>query len=273
MIFLTTDLDRTLLPNGPYDDDKSIPELFERLKQVPHILCYATGRNLSMVLEAMRTWHIPLPDFLVAEVGTSLYRKSGNELVTDTRWREHILSVQKNWSKDRILSSLNLNDALKLQEDEKQNEFKISYYLSDHTKKDEIFEKIHSVLSQENITAQLLWSVDTLANNIGLIDIIPATATKAGGVEFLREKEGFEKENVIYCGDSGNDILPLTRCYKSIMVKNAPDEVKDIVSKQVSEAGCTANLYIATGVPPQNGNYASGIIEGLVHFGMIAPNK
>lgn len=272
MIFLTTDLDRTLLPNGPYPDDKSIPELFERLKEVPHILCYATGRNLSMVQEAMRTWNIPLPDFLVAEVGTSLYRKSGDTLVTDTRWREYILSTQKNWNRNHILSSITTNEILTLQENEKQNEFKISYYLSDPNMKDEILKQIRSILEQENVTAQVLWSVDTLANNVGLIDLIPAVATKAGGVEFLREKEGFEKKNVIYCGDSGNDILPLTHCYKSILVKNAPDEVKDTVTKQVFKAGCIDNLYIATGAPPKNGNYASGIIEGLIHFGIIAPN-
>ncbi|HEC93865.1 MAG TPA: HAD-IIB family hydrolase [Candidatus Kaiserbacteria bacterium] len=269
MIFLVTDLDRTLLPNGPYADDKSIPELFKKLETVPHILCYATGRNLPMAQEAVRMWHIPLPDFLVAEVGTSLYRKSGNDLVTDTRWREYILSTQKNWSGEHIRSSLGTYDALTLQEEEKQNEFKISYYLSDHTKKDATLEIIHHTLAQESITAQVLWSIDPLADNVGLIDIIPATATKAGAVEFLRTKEGFEKEQTFYCGDSGNDILPLSRCYKSIVVKNAPEEVKEEVSKRVSDAKCTDNLYIATGTPTKNGNYASGIIEGLVHFGII----
>ncbi len=269
MIFLATDLDRTLLPNGPYPDDKSIPELFEKLETVPHVLGYATGRNLSMVQEAMRTWHIPLPDFLVAEVGTSLYRKSGNELITDTRWREYILSTQKNWKRELIVSSIGAHDTLSPQEDEKQNEFKISYYLSDHTQKDELFKKIHSALSNEDVTAQVLWSIDPLANNVGLIDIIPTTATKAGAVEFLRTKEGFEKEQTFYCGDSGNDILPLSRCYKSILVKNAPEEVKEEVTKRVSEVGCFDSLYIATGTPQKNGNYSSGIIEGLTHFGII----
>lgn len=273
MILFITDLDRTLLPNGPYKDDGSIPELFEKLEKLPHTLVYATGRNLSMVQDAIHTWDIPVPDFLIAEVGTSLYRKSGNELVIDNRWHDYILSTQKNWNREHILSSIDMHSTLTLQESEKQNEFKISYYLSDHNKKDITLKEISTALSVNEITANILWSVDPLADNVGLIDIIPKVATKAGAVEFLRTQEGFQKEQTIYCGDSGNDILPLTSCYKSILVKNTPDDVKKTVLKLASEAKCTDSVYIANGTDLRNGNYASGIIEGLIHFNIIPSKK
>lgn len=270
MILFVTDLDRTLLPNGPYPDDESISELFEKLAVVPHILSYATGRNISMVRDAMHTWGIPLPDFLIAEVGTSLYKKSGGELVPDTRWHDYILSTQNNWSRQQIISSISTSETLLFQEDEKQNEFKISYYLSAHDKKSTTLKEIREMLLRQDIAAQVLWSIDPLSNNVGLIDIIPTVATKAGAIEFLRTKEGFEKEQTIYCGDSGNDILPLTSCYKSIVVNNSPGDVKKEIAKRVSEIACTDRLYIATGIPPKNGNYASGILEGLYHFNIVS---
>lgn len=71
---------------------------------------------------------------------------------------------------------------------------------------------------------------------------------------------------MIYAGDSGNDILPLTYGYKGILVKNAPDEVKEEVLNIAKAAQISELVYVASGQYDEDGNYASGVIEGIKHF-------
>ena len=269
MFLLATDLDRTLLPNGPMPRDDGLEILFEALKTVPHLLVYVTGRNLNLVYEAQKEYNIPTPDYLIAEVGTSMFHKEGDNLVPETRWIEYIQSQEHNWNRERITTAIGTENNLTPQEEWKQNPFKISYYLPSNSEKEGALGHIAQALASIGVVADVLFSIDPLKDNIGLIDVLPKTATKATAVEFLRKQEGFTKDNTLYAGDSGNDILPLSHCYRSVLVKNAPEEVKDLVTKRVAENGCSNTLYIATGVPPQNGNYASGILEGLRHFGFV----
>lgn len=270
MILLATDLDRTLLPNGPAPDDGGIEALFSLLKTVPHLLVYVTGRNLNLVYDAQKMYGIPTPDYLIAEVGTSMFRKNGDTLVPEARWISYVRSQERGWDSRSITDAIGNTHDLKLQENSNQNQFKISYYLANHNEKDAAFAHIHETLTKFNIDADVLWSIDPLKNNIGLIDVLPKTATKATALEFLRRQEHFEKEDVIYCGDSGNDILPLTRCYRSILVKNAPEDVKKEVTRRTNEQECPNTLYIATGTQQGNGNYSSGILEGLHHFNIAS---
>ncbi len=269
MIILATDLDRTLLPDGPYPDDKSLDALFGALTNIAHVLVYVTGRNLDMVLNAIEKYNIPIPDFLIAEVGTSMFVKKDNVLIPEKSWSEYIMSHEQKWNRENIVNAIGTKHNLTLQEPEKQNAFKISYYLPHHANKTETISHINTILRKIGVDANVLWSVDPLADSVGLIDVLPKTATKATALEFLRKQKDLSKDEVIYCGDSGNDILPLTSGYYSILVNNAPKDVKKTVSEKVAQKGETDLLYVAIGTHEHNGNYASGIIEGLLHFGFI----
>ena len=114
----------------------------------------------------------------------------------------------------------------------------------------------------------ILYSIDE-TRDIGLLDILPKYSTKITALEYLRKKLGLEKEEIIYCGDSGNDILPLTFGYRSILVRNSIDEVKNTVKRSLEQKGISDRLYIAKGCQRLNGYYVSGIIEGLINFGII----
>ncbi len=269
MILFATDLDRTLLPNGPAPDDKNTAELFRELEKVPHLLVYVTGRNLDMVREAEEKYSIPTPDYLIAEVGTAMFKKQNMALVPETRWNEYITAHEQKWNREKIEESIGTKHELVLQEEWKQNHFKISYYLPSTASKKDALEHIGNVLADIGIHANVLWSVDPLADNVGLIDILPKTATKATALEFLREQEHLSKKDVVYCGDSGNDIQPLTNGYRSILVNDAPEDVKETVSNIVAKNGNSDTLYIAHKTKNLNGNYASGILEGLIHFGIV----
>ncbi|HQU08052.1 MAG: hypothetical protein B7X04_03495 [Parcubacteria group bacterium 21-54-25] len=267
---LATDLDRTLLPNGPAPDDGGIEVLFHALSTTPHLLVYVTGRNLDMVHGAQRQFGIPAPDYLIADTGTSMFSKRGDALVSEPRWVAYVRTQEPRWNREDVVRAIGTFHELVLQEDWKQNHFKVSYYFADHESKDAVLSHITDALASIAVQADVLWSVDPLKDSTGLIDVLPKSATKATALEFLRMQENLAKNDIVYCGDSGNDILPLTRCYRSILVKNAPGDVKEEVQRRVTENGCPDTLYIATGTSGRNGNYASGILEGLRHFGILA---
>jgi hypothetical protein len=270
MLAVATDLDRTLLPNGSQQYDGSM-EIFHRIiKNEKLKLIYVTGRNLKLVKEAIAEFHPPLPDFIVGEVGTKIYSRTNEDFVEDYQWIKHIGSVTKNWNIENFKQQLSLIRGLRIQEEEKQNEFKLSYYIDNLKDSDLIVREATSIIKSICRDATVIYSVDETKNK-GLLDVLPRSATKVCGLEYLREKVGLEKEDIVYCGDSGNDTLPLTFGYKSILVRNAIPEVKNAVRQISTQKGIIDKLYTAKGYKKLNGYYVSGIIEGLIKFTVISP--
>ena len=263
-MIIACDLDRTLLPNGEEPDDNSLERFYDYLKERDHTLIYATGRNLEMVQGAYQEFSLKVPDYLIASVGTMVYIKNGDQLVLDPHWIKHVYDHHPTWDADKIISALKNIDALTFQEDEVQNEFKVSLYAP--VEKDEKVIQHNIARALENHEGvEIIYSIDP-HKNVGLIDVLPTTATKLTALEYVRISLGKEKNEVLYAGDSGNDILPLTYGYNSVLVKNASTEVKEEVRRITREQNHSERLYIAVGNKDEHGNYASGVIEGMKHF-------
>jgi hypothetical protein len=62
----------------------------------------------------------------------------------------------------------------------------------------------------------------------------------------------------------------LTFGYRAVLVRNAIDEVREKVRRVVAEKGFPEKVYFAKGHGKLNGNYVSGVIEGMLHFGLIS---
>ena len=75
---LCTDLDRTLLPNGLQPESACARPLFRKLVSHPEVhLAYVSGRSLELVLQAIAKWDLPRPDFILGDVGSSIYEQAG----------------------------------------------------------------------------------------------------------------------------------------------------------------------------------------------------
>ncbi len=269
-IILATDLDRTLLPNGHEFYDGSLPQLFNLVHQYNFLLVYVTGRSIDLFYEAQDTYGIETPAYLLADVGSTLYVAQQGLLVEDEVWATHLRQHTKRWDVAAFIDALKPT-ALRLQEPEKQKEFKLSFYCDEPTQTAAKAADVESVLHDKlQVEARVVHSIDPLTNQ-GLVDILPEAATKVGALEFLREKLGVTKDQVVYCGDSGNDVLPLSNGYRSIAVHNIHEAAWQEVVQRNTERGFQKQLYRATGtlIPQLNGNYSSGVIEGLVHFGLV----
>jgi len=268
---LATDLDRTLLPNGKESyEEGAIERLMLALDKSDIGLVYVTGRNLRLVQEAVDEYKIPLPLFLVAEVGSMVYKKEGEALVADDDWLEYLSQKTPGWQRNQIEQVIleELGEGAKLQEVEFQNNYKVSYYLTGDESVLEKVEKLKANSILKDMQAELVYSFDPLKKT-GLLDILPKVATKVTALEFVRGQLGLGVDDIIYAGDSGNDILPLSFGYKAIVVKNADAETKESLQELIKDKSSAGKVYFATGVGVENGNYASGIIEGLKYFDLI----
>lgn len=269
-IIIATDLDRTLLPNGNQKYDGSMPIFNKIIKNEKLKTIYVTGRNLKLVKDAIKKFKAPLPNFIVGEVGAKIYLRKNNNFIADKKWTKLIKSATKNWNTYKFKEELSLIKGLRLQEKDKQNKFKLSYYIDNLKKSEPIIKEATKIIKTICEDALTIYSVDETIN-IGLLDVIPKRATKLAGLEYLRKKLGLKKEEIIYCGDSGNDVLPLTFGYKAILVRNSIKEIKDVVKEIATQKEIINNTYIARGYKNLNGYYVSGIIEGLIKFNIIPP--
>jgi hypothetical protein len=126
---LATDLDRTLLPNGEPPESpgaRALLRAFVEAEALP--LAYVTGRRLELVEEAIREYELPRPNWVIADVGSSLYEAEGTRWRQSAEWNEWLA---EDWSgrESADLSKLFEGDGdLHLQEFAAQRPFKLSYY-------------------------------------------------------------------------------------------------------------------------------------------------
>lgn len=266
MIIIATDLDRTLFPNGDQEYDGSMDRFTELVDKSDFHLVYVTGRNERQILEGMERYSAPAPEYAVAEVGTKVYLFSDGSLDEDPGYIDYIESKTGVWDIEKFKDSLRWTEEIRLQEEEHQNRFKLSYYV-DPGQSEKAVEEVHSRLQALSADFNLIYSVDE-TKNLGLLDVLPTHANKLEGLEYVRQKLGADKEDVVFCGDSGNDIIPLTSGYKAVLVRNAVEEVREQVEEEAKRQGIRDRIYFARGTDDLNGYYVSGVIEGLEHFGI-----
>ncbi|MBZ0104094.1 MAG: HAD-IIB family hydrolase [Sulfuricella denitrificans] len=261
-LLICTDLDRTLIPNGPQPESPMAMELFRRLARREEVtLAYVSGRHRALIGQAIAEFGLPQPDFAIADVGSTLYQVDETGWRQWDRWDAHIAPDWRGLSHDELHSLLAGFAALKLQEPEKQNRHKLSFYVALDAPVQELIGEMKARLAQAGIKANLIWSIDELAGT-GLLDILPASANKLHAIHFLMEQEGFEHRNTVFAGDSGNDLDVLLSDIQAVLVANADDEVRS------QAAGAhKAALYLAQGgYLGMNGNYSAGILEGIAHY-------
>lgn len=266
-LLLCTDLDRTLIPNGPQPESASVRKKFSQLASHDEVtLVYVSGRDKLLVQQAIKDYQLPLPDFVIADVGSTIYKIENNKWNHLLYWDSEI-SNDWNGNSNKDLDELlkDFND-IRMQEDSKQKTHKLSYYVPLYTNHESLFNQIKACFKKNNVKANLIWSVDDLSN-VCLLDILPASANKKHAIEFIMKQYNFNHDNTVFAGDSGNDISVMASPIHSVLVANATNEVKQMALKQAELNGEINSLYIAKGEYfGLNGNYSAGILEGVAHY-------
>ena len=190
-LLLCTDLDRTLLPNGPQPESPGARERFGRLAARPEVtLVYVSGRHRELMEDAIAQYRLPPPDYAITDVGTRMYHLDGEMWRLQHEWQREIASDWDDLGHEDLVELFVDLPYLQLQEPEKQNEYKLSYYLPLGPAHDELLPEMRYRLERNRVRAALIWSVDE-TEGVGLLDVLPAGATKLHAIEFLARQLGF----------------------------------------------------------------------------------
>lgn len=266
-LLLCTDMDRTIIPNGEQLESQYARKRFYEFCLQPQIvLVYVTGRHKELVTDALIEFGLPVPDYAITDVGTRIYR------INDSHWlelAEWVDEIDKDWNgKDHQQLKELFSDIveLQLQENSKQNTHKLSYYVSLSVREGDLMSIMAKRLEELSVQASLVWSIDE-PEEVGLLDVLPRNATKLHAIEFLRQHLGYALDEVVFAGDSGNDLPVLESSIPSVLVANAAKNVREAAQYQAERHGNQHALYCATGNGTNmNGNYSAGVLEGICHF-------
>jgi len=80
MKILATGLDRTLLPNGSWENDSEAISLFNELTEKHGVpVVYVTERNLALTENTIKEFDVRYPNILCSDVGTSIRKYENGE--------------------------------------------------------------------------------------------------------------------------------------------------------------------------------------------------
>ncbi len=260
-ILLASDIDGTLLPLADIAAYREGIAEFGRLRRAhPDVrLAYVTGRHLSLGLQAVEEFALPVPDDLVCDVGTSVYSHENGAWVLDQTYREDLRATWQGKSAEVIDTYLADLPELQTQEAERQQEFKRSYYAPAGADLRDLVQRIQRRLSRHGMASNVVDSLDE-SKNVALIDVLPAAAAKDSALRYLEKKARVAESCLVYAGDSGNDLAAFISGYKAIVVGNTAEAVKEEVRRRAPRS---ERVFFAPG------RYVESVIDGCRHFGVF----
>ena len=177
-------------------------------------LLYVTGRHFEFVLQGIVEDGLPLPDWILCDVGTSFFQRVVPEpsepanrsasvkgadsskdaehsidLVSQcferiTAYDDHLQSLIGETDVEPHRVAIGRLPGFRLQEDFKQGRFKLSYYVPAE-RLDACRESAEAYIQKNSLEFSIISSVDPF-NGDGLIDLLPAGVSKAYALDWWR---------------------------------------------------------------------------------------
>ncbi len=260
---LASDMDGTVIPldDQPQRADEIASFANALHQQTDLALAYATGRDLQRVLKGIVHWKLPEPDWLICDVGTSLYHPDDddNEWAPDAAYRTE---MKKRFDGHTGLDVAKVLKGYPEQDPSRQTEFKHSYIFDVKDNPEQLLPEIEHKLVAAGIRAELVYSVDVYTGE-AFLDVLPAGVAKDYAVHFLRKQLNLDASQVVYAGDSGNDEHAFKSGINGIVVSNADPKMVADLKKWAAENTKGDHLFFAT--QP----FIAGVHEGCRHFGLL----
>lgn len=238
---IATDLDGTFI-----GDDQAMFRLWEKLQVKDMIVAFSTGRHLQSIEKFYREKQVDRrADVCICMVGTDIYFRDNGDYRLDERWHG---IIAHDWDIDAVKGILKSIPEAQLQDEQWQSSFKSSYFLEERV--DQRLSEIHDGLERQGLRAKVVYSAGKF------LDLLPIRSGKGEAVRYVAEQFGISPQNVITCGDTGND-LDMMRPelgVRGIAVGNAAEELKRFQAPHVYHA---------------RASHAAGIQEGLEAYGWL----
>ncbi|MCC9658509.1 HAD-IIB family hydrolase [Rhodopirellula halodulae] len=260
---LATDLDGTFLP---LDGDEVAVEAMSQIRKhleandVP--LVFVTGRHFDSVRDAMGEFDLPTPQWILCDVGVSIYRLTDEgDFVRESAYEAILDEVLGDVDVETHRHAIAELDDFTLQESFKQGRHKWSYYVPAE-KLEACHDAVAAYLKLHELPCSIVSSIDPF-NNDGLVDVLPQGASKAFALHWWCEQHQLEPEQIVFCGDSGNDTAALIAGYRAVVVGNADRKIARNVWDAHVAHGWPDRLKLATATS------TGGVLEGARWFGLF----
>jgi len=262
---LATDLDGTLIPlPGDQQNQSDLQLLSQQLTQHQVGLVFITGRHFASAMDALQQESLPAPNWIISDVGTSIFRRDdAGQFAAVEAYQQHLQQIVADLPVSDLKQLLAGVDGLRIQETEKQGRFKLSYYAEAATLEataDAVRQKLNAAAAPYSIVQ----SVDPF-NGDGLIDLLPAGVSKAHALSWWVNDQNLTSGDVVFAGDSGNDLAAMTAGYQAIVVANASRAIARQAYDVHRSSKWRNRLYLAKNTA------TSGVLEGCRWFDLIDP--
>ncbi|HMQ53212.1 MAG TPA: HAD family hydrolase [Anaerolineae bacterium] len=234
---LVADIDDVLLNEDSAGREKLQAALEKERESLT--LVYVSGQNLARQIEAIDTYQLLMPDYIISLVGTEIHRLPGENPVDE--WYHYVYEGFRR--SDLVTFMADRYAELTLQEEDHQSPLKVSYYWRDATPAQ--LDQLQQDLLEAHFSIKLVYSRRIY------LDIIPERAGIGPAVKFLVDSLLLAPSQVFVCGGTENDADLFQYGFRGIVVGNATYALKRAVELRA---------YFS------HSNYALGLLEGLRHY-------
>jgi HAD superfamily hydrolase (TIGR01484 family) len=231
-MLLATDLDGTFLGGSPEDK----VQLYSWLKQQTDVsLVFVTGRGLANVKPLLDDPQMPVPDYIICDVGATVVKGNGLEPVQPLQE-----ATEQKWPGQALVRA-QLEQVAGLRYQEVPQERRCSFY----------YDLTTSIDVAAAIAAEL--GCDVLQSAGKYLDILPAGVNKGSTLLRLLNLIGYPAEEVLVAGDTMNDRSLYDIGFKGVVVG-------------LAEAALLQYTLPFTHVLQSDKPGAAGIMEGISWF-------
>lgn len=238
-LVLATDLDGTFA-GGTSEDRSRLQQALAKHESA--LLLYVTGRSVPAARELLAERDLPLPDVLIADVGTRVVQ--GPEF-TDVPDLDAFLDAR--WPGHRPIRE-HLEGFAGIMEQDVHPPRRVSYWLVEGFEMDEVVAGVREAVAD--------LGVDVIGSAGQYVDVLPGGVNKGATLFQVLDWLGANRDAAVVAGDTLNDLALFETGLRGVVVGNAESEL-------VRQVGERENVYLAE----REG--AAGVHEALEFFGTL----
>ncbi len=235
-MLLATDLDGTFL-GGANEHRQSLYQLIAGSQDIQ--LVFVTGRGLESVMPLLSDPTIPIPDYIICDVGGTVVEGGSLQPVQPLQ-----AGIDLRWPGERaVVDAMRVFSSIERQEVPQQR--RCSYFC------------LNDAVTPEMAEVAAGLGCEVLYSASRYLDILPAGVNKGSTLSALIDQLGIEHDQVLVAGDTLNDLSMYEQGLKGVCVGDSePGLLAATAGRshvyQAGEAGC------------------GGILQAIVHFGLLA---